>query len=102
MPDVNNSPNPANSKLRPTLIDNYADNALPNHPSKTEQPVTGGKQFHSTPESMRVNPKEVMSQYPASNVARFDGLHRDQANADKQTIDVGIKDQDKKYNKEVE
>ena len=49
-----------------------------------------------------LNNTSLNKKYPASNVARFDGLHRDQANADKQTIDVGIKDQDKKYNKEVE
>lgn len=28
MPHVENSPNPANAKLRPTIIDNYADNKL--------------------------------------------------------------------------
>ena len=39
MPDVNNSPNPANSKLRPTKIDNYADNKLRNEVPKVKTPT---------------------------------------------------------------
>ena len=51
----------------------------PNHPSVTEQ---------STPK-----------QFPASNVARFDGLHRDQANAEKQMVDVAKRDLEGKDHK---
>lgn len=42
------------------------------------------------PENPKNNTKT--KQFPASNVARFDGLHRDQGNAENQTIDVAQRD----------
>lgn len=38
MPDVNNSPNPANAQLRPSIIDNYADNKLQKGAAKVKTP----------------------------------------------------------------
>ena len=38
MPHVENSPNPANVKLRPTKIDNYADNKLGKRIAKVKTP----------------------------------------------------------------
>ena len=38
MPNINNSPNPANTQLRPTKIDNYADNKLGKGAAKVRTP----------------------------------------------------------------
>lgn len=43
MPRIPNSPNPENEELRPTRMDNYADNKL--NKGRGKKPIVGGQPY---------------------------------------------------------